>query len=323
MIAIVGAGPAGLSLAAALEELGSTAHVLIDTFSQSTALAHYPEVLWHSTPSELELDFAVFDNLSLGDPVDTSSYRTYLEDCRRKIPAHRLVDGRVISLSDAPNGEWEIDLIGSPDPLPASAVVLATGLRGHSHIPQITGLHPPVLTTWSSEWENRRIVVVGSGAMAWDAAYYLAQKNEVFWILQAEKRRPPFYRLSSHFDALHREARNNIVYLPSAKLHFLSNNVLQIGGTICVPDVHHIISCCGPDLTWPAFLKLRDDRPLPPFEVNEDGSTSLPDLWVIGSLSSGPSGIPGAQFVDSGRPKDRKFLAARLMNQRIPKPNLK
>lgn len=323
MIAIVGGGPAGLSIAAALEELGSTSHVVIDNFSGSTALAHYPDVRWHSTPTELQLNFPIFKDLLLSDPVDTSSYRAYLQNCRRRIPTDRQIDGRVESLSETPNGEWEIVLRGSPNRLLATAVVLATGLRDHARIPQVTGLGPPVNTTWSSDWKDRRIVVVGSGAMAWDATYYLAQRNQVFWILRAEKWRPPFHRLNSHFDVLHRKAHKNIVYLPSADLHFLSHDLLQVGEVICVPDVHHIVSCCGADFTWPEFLKPVDGKSLPPFGVRPDGSTSLGGLWVVGSLSSGPLGISGAQFVSSGRPKDRRLLAAQLLNERSPTATFK
>lgn len=310
-VVVVGGGPAGISLGAGLHEAEFSDWLLIQP--EGGLLPDYPEVYWHSNSEELSLEYKTFSTIRLEDPITTSNFRSYLSECLQALPMQNRLSDEVRSLRESVDGRGHcLEVVHSDQIIEAKVVVLATGVRANPVLPTIRGPIPPTYFTWNLEWERQRIAVFGSGASAWDAVYYLSSKNHVIWFREAEKFQKPFFRLRSFFGDLQLENRCRVLALPYGDCEFTEEHLLVLNGTIPVGKVDKVVVCCGNRPEWPRILR-REEENRPSFGVSDDSSTDIPGLFVIGSLARSSSLEDTNQFVDRGKPDQRKKDVSKIL----------
>jgi len=296
-------------MAAACQHVGLHDYVLIDEFSRGAPLRQYPDVYWHSKASDLRLDFHIYDSAALDDPVTSGSYRGYLRRCTTFLPSTALIDDRVAVVSRSSSGEYVLRLQNNDETIEVSHLVLATGNRSHPKIASTIGSKPKFQTTWSTAWTGERIAVIGSGALAWDAAYYLAKQNRVFWFQDGAKVGSPFFVLRPFFEQLHSEIRANLTTLPSSRIAFHEDGSIWCANALKIPNITKVILCCGYEPEWPSFLSALGSASSKRFACDAIGATPLSRIWAVGSLRYSTHSLHEERFVSKGHREDRIELA--------------
>ncbi|MYV39014.1 NAD(P)-binding domain-containing protein [Streptomyces sp. SID1328] len=194
-VAVIGAGPYGLSTAAHLRARGIPVRVFGDPMVSWRA--HMPEgMLLKSTPAASNLDCPKPGH-TLADYCDAAGVRRLVTD-EDIIPAEtfiaygewfqqRLVPDleqvRVVSVERGRPGGFELKL-DSGEQFAARAVVVATGLSGFAHLPpELAGaaFGGPALVTHSSlhhdlgRFAGKELIVVGAGQSALETAALAAE----------------------------------------------------------------------------------------------------------------------------------------------------
>jgi len=191
-VAIIGAGPYGLSLAAHLKAkgvdfriFGSPMRTWIHHMPQGMHLKSegFASSLYDPASAFTLADYCRERGLpyaDIGSPVPLETFWAYgLEFQKRFVP--ELEDQWVVSLLRNPQG-FQITL-GNGEVLSARRVVVAVGLSYFDYTPPILAALPPELATHSSRhsglerFRGRQVAVVGAGASALDLAALLLQSG--------------------------------------------------------------------------------------------------------------------------------------------------
>ncbi len=186
-VLIVGGGQGGIALAARLKRLGVPAAVIEKNERAGDS--------WRKR----------YKSLRLHDPVwyDHMPYLPFPDHWPVFSPKDRIADWlemyvkvmgieywtstlcRKATFSEAKN-EWKVEVNrnGEPQTLRCTHLVLATGMSGFPHLPEISGRHAFHGTAVHSskfgdpaEWKGKRAVVVGSGTSAHDICAALAEEG--------------------------------------------------------------------------------------------------------------------------------------------------
>jgi thioredoxin reductase len=187
-IAIIGAGPYGLSIAAHLRAAGLDFRIFgrpmqtwIEHMPQGMRLKSegFASSLYDSGSSFTLAEFCRQKNLAyadLGLPVPLETFSEYgLEFQRRFVP--ELEDKVVVSVQRQA-GEFTIRLADG-ETLAARKIVMAVGLSHFAYVPPVLAALPEEFVTHSSRhrtlerFRGREVVVVGAGASALDIAALL------------------------------------------------------------------------------------------------------------------------------------------------------
>jgi thioredoxin reductase len=187
-IAIIGAGPYGLSIAAHLRAagldfriFGSPMQMWIEQMPQGMHLKSegFASSLYDSDSSFTLADFCRQKNLAYADiglPVPLETFSEYgLEFQRRFVPE---LEKKVVVSVRREAGEFTIRLADG-ETLAAKKIVIAVGLSHFAYVPPVLAALPPEFVTHSSQhrtlerFRGREVVVVGAGASALDIAALL------------------------------------------------------------------------------------------------------------------------------------------------------
>jgi thioredoxin reductase len=189
-IAIIGAGPYGLSIAAHLRALGldfrifgSPMQTWIERMPRGMRLKSegFASSLYDPASSFTLADFCRQKNLAyadLGLPVPLETFSEYgLEFQRRFVP--ELENTMVVSV-ERHAGAFTIRLADG-ETLTANKIVMAVGLSHFAYVPPVLAALPEEFVTHSSRhrtldrFRGREVVIVGAGASALDIAALLDQ----------------------------------------------------------------------------------------------------------------------------------------------------
>jgi cation diffusion facilitator CzcD-associated flavoprotein CzcO len=189
-IAIIGAGPYGLSLAAHLGRAGRSFRVFGEPMRFWSG--HMPRGMrlksegFASNLSDPNGEFTLevfcrergIDYAHIGLPVELDTFIAYgIEFQRRYVSALESVD--VVGLTHSPTG-FELST-SNGEVVQARQVVVATGIGRYAYLPPVLESMPDSLVTHSSahsdlrSFKNRKVVVLGAGASALDIAALLIE----------------------------------------------------------------------------------------------------------------------------------------------------
>jgi cation diffusion facilitator CzcD-associated flavoprotein CzcO len=183
-VAIVGAGPYGLSVAAHLKHRGVDLRIFGSPMSfwlQMPASINLKSFAWATNVAVPQRHFTFTEycrtqGLEDLEPCSMESFAAYgLWVQRTLVPE---VEGTHVAAVRAAGGGFEIDLLGG-ETLRARRVVIATGLEGFAHVPAMLAALPGAVVTHSSEhrtyaeFAGRDVAVIGGGASALEAATML------------------------------------------------------------------------------------------------------------------------------------------------------
>lgn len=184
-VAVVGAGPYGLSVAAHLKRAGIAAHVFGE-----------PMAFWrHNMPKGMILR-SPWRATHLSDPGRALSLEAYASSCGidsgKALPLEKFVaygewfqrhavpdvDRRAVRLIDTARNGFRLRLADG-DILSADRVIVATGLLNQDYRPPLFQHLPPALVSHTSEhadlsaFRGKRVAVVGRGQSACESAALL------------------------------------------------------------------------------------------------------------------------------------------------------
>jgi lysine/ornithine N-monooxygenase len=225
-IAIIGAGPYGLSLAAHLAER-SIEHRIFGSPMQFWSqiadaggeryLKSYCFGTNISTPRQgySFADYSEPRGLETFEPCSMEDFAAYGKWFQqKKVP---WVEGFDVTGLSKPNGQFSITLKNG-DKFPASNVVIATGLSYFAHVPRILSLLPAPLVTHTSNimrfdtFRGRRVAVIGAGQSALEAAALLSEfgaspqllirERSILWQTRVSKSRSLSRKLRSPISGL-------------------------------------------------------------------------------------------------------------------------
>ena len=169
-LAIVGAGPSGISVAIAAQAAGLS-HVLLDRGPIANSLFHFPiNMTFFSTSEKLEVGGVPF--ISHGDkPSRTEAleyYRRLVQSKQLRVRAYT----EVLSVDAHPEGEGFV-LVTSRETLTARSVVLATGYYGIPRLLDVPGEELSKVRHYYDDphlYIGQRVLVVGAANSACDVA---------------------------------------------------------------------------------------------------------------------------------------------------------
>jgi cation diffusion facilitator CzcD-associated flavoprotein CzcO len=206
-VLVVGAGPYGLGIAQELWHRGVEAVVVGEPFelwfdhtpagmvlrSDATTSAIYSPDGRFSFRRFLARRAAETGAAPRRERTRVELFRRYLAEVVERLPF--AVERRRVEHLEQADGRLRARLAGG-GAVSARAVVVATGLGPHRHVPECLRRLPAdrVLHTWEARRveaiSGRRVLVLGSGQSAAEAVATLRGANEVVW---AMRRRPLFF----------------------------------------------------------------------------------------------------------------------------------
>lgn len=204
-VSIIGAGPYGISLAYEFWEQGIPFEIIGKPFD--LWLHHtMPDMAIRSDrhSSEIYTKSGVFDLTSfiykeeplraesiLKDRLPSSLYRKYLQDILDRLP-FTVKEEKVTALEKKGNAYFCTTESG--ESIESENVVIACGIENHRSTPDSLKNDPQVLHTWDVQTqlssENKKILLIGGGQSAAEAASYFSDANNVTWVM---RKSPIFY----------------------------------------------------------------------------------------------------------------------------------
>jgi FAD-dependent urate hydroxylase len=186
-VAVVGAGPYGLSVAAHLKRAGIATHVFGEPMAfwrQNTPAGMLLRSPWRAThlsdpDSALSLDaYASAHGVDPGKRLPRKQFVAYGEWFQRHAVPD--VDRRTVRLIDGIGNGFRLQL-GDGEILSADRVVIATGLLNQEYRPPLFRNLPPALVSHTSQhadlsvFRSKRVAVIGRGQSACESAALLAE----------------------------------------------------------------------------------------------------------------------------------------------------
>ncbi len=206
-VLIVGAGPYGVSIACELHRRGVPFVIAGEPFSlwfDNTLDNMAIRSDWHS--SEIFTHDRVYDVRAflqrhrpddwqqlLGDRLPVGVFRDYLRDVLARLPF--AIRPELVQKVQR-EGEGFVSTLATGEQVQSEVVVVATGIGRHRYLPPVLQQLDPeqVAHGWHvrdySDWQDRRLLVVGAGQSAGEAVALLKQRNKVSWLLRHD---PVFY----------------------------------------------------------------------------------------------------------------------------------
>jgi CRP-like cAMP-binding protein/thioredoxin reductase len=295
-IAIVGAGPGGLSAAARAAELG-VSHILIEAAPHIANTIHRYQKgkLVMAEPAQLPLR----STLSFGAGIREQILDTW----RQEIDSHRVNVrvGAAVSAILGQRGDFQIKL-ASGDVLTAEFVVLAIGLQGNIRKPSVPGEDLPGVQYQlddPDEYNNEAIVVVGGGDAGVENAMALAKQNRVILINRQEEfnncKETNFALLMEAVTAGKLETRVNT---RAERVDALSERdfplafVVQTSQGIEQIECHRIIVRLGANpprkLVESFGVRFPNDDPASVPQLSEQYESNVPGMYIVGALAGYP-----------------------------------
>jgi thioredoxin reductase/NAD-dependent dihydropyrimidine dehydrogenase PreA subunit len=171
-VAIVGAGPAGLSAALALRAAG-VRYRLLEQSVAGGAIAHFPR---HKVVMTEAVKVPIYGHL--GKRV--ISKEKLLEGWRKAIAKGGVVVEEGVKVDGVDGDDGHFVVRTSRGPVEARKVVLATGRRGTPRKLGVPGEELPKVTYAlddPAQYDEKRVLVVGAGDVALEAAAQLAEQS--------------------------------------------------------------------------------------------------------------------------------------------------
>src|SRR5574340_633616 len=295
-IAIIGAGPAGLSAAAHAAELGIS-HILLEAEQHPANTIHKYQKgkLVMAEPAVLPLR----SPMAFVAGTRENILKTWHEDIQRYKVNLRL--GAQVDGIKGERGDFQITL-SSEHAINAEFVVLAIGLQGNINKLGVQGEDLPNVQYQlddPEEFKDETIVVVGGGDAGVENALALAQQNRVilinreeefsrckegnFLLLQAAIKTGRIEpRVSASIDHIDAETENG----------FLLRVVAKTSEGVEIINCHRVIARLGaspPRKLLESFgVKFPNSDITSAPELSEQYESNVPGLYIIGALGGCP-----------------------------------
>lgn len=295
-IAIIGAGPGGLSAAARAAELG-VSHVLIEASSRIADTVHRYQKgkLVMAEPGWLPLR----SSLSFAAGTREQVLEVWHRDATHQNINLR-TGARVESISGQ-RGEFLI-LLASGERLAAESVVLAIGLQGNIRKLDVPGDDLPGVQYQlddPGEYRNETILVVGGGDSALENALALAAHNQVVLInRQDEFTKCGEANLGRLKQALSAGTLETRVATTTVRVEQCAGTEFPLALVVQSPQgedrirCHRIIARLGaiaPRQTLERFnIVLPGDDPAAVPQLSDQYESNIPGLYIVGALAGYP-----------------------------------
>lgn len=295
-IAIIGAGPAGLSAAAHAAELGIS-HVLLEAAQHPANTIHKYQKgkLVMAEPAVLPLR----SPMTFAAGTRENILALWHEDIQRHKINLRL--GAQVDGITGERGHFRVTL-SSGQPIDAEFVVLAIGLQGNINKLGVPGEDLPTVQYHlddPEEFKGETIVVVGGGDAGVENALALAEQNRVVLINREEEfsrcKEGNFLLLQAAIKAGRIEPRVNtrIDYIDSgAENGFLLRVAATTSEGVEIIACHRVIARLGaspPRKLLESFgVKFPNSDITSVPELSEQYESNVPGLYIIGTLGGCP-----------------------------------
>ena len=290
---IVGAGPAGISVAIAAQKAGLS-HLIVERGPIANALYNFPmNMTFFSTSKKLEIGGVPFishhDKPSRSEALEY--YRRLVQSFELKVEAYN----EVKDLSKTPKGSFEVNT--AKGIYKARAVALATGFYGLPRKLNVPGEDLPKVRHYYDDphlYIDQKVLVVGAANSACDVALETYAKGagvtmairsaEIYervkyWIRPNIDNRIAEGSIKAHFSTTVTEIRPDEVDLltPEGKVTIKNDFVLAMTGY--TPDFA-FLEACG--------VKMSDDGfKTPRFDEHTLESLDVPGLYLAGVINAG------------------------------------
>ncbi len=295
-IAIIGAGPAGLSAASRAAELGIP-HVLLDASSEiaDTVYRYQKGKLVMAEPAMLPLR----SSLPFAEGTRESILERWREESARR--GVNLRTGSRVTGIVGQHGAFTVHIAGAA-PVAADHVVLAIGLQGNIRRLGVPGEELPWVQYHlddPDEYRDETIVVVGGGDSGIENALALAEHNRVILLHRKDEftscREANYVRLQEAIAARRIEVRTGTsvarVDPDPGNGYRLDLSTRSVNGADNI-HCHRVVARLGampPRQTLDRFgICFTSDDPRAPPLLSEQHESTVQGLYVIGSVAGYP-----------------------------------
>ena len=296
-VVVVGAGPAGIATAVEAIEAGLNEIVILE---KTDHLCDTMVRLYHEgkrvDPFFMKVKVKPIGKLS----IDTMSREQFLDFMKEVVEKYRL-DIRFrheVNKIKKKNDYFEIQA-GKDAIFEAPIVVVAIGIFGRPVKPSYK--IPKAISNKvffgipNKPMQNKKILVVGGGNTAAEAACFLCEKNEVF----LSYRRPKFFRLNPiNLCAIEdRWKQGKIKLMLNTDIQSLEpeDNMVCVhfkdGQKMCFDVIDYCLGGSSPQAFLSSIgVEMEGKKP----KVSEDGETNIKGLFLVGDLVVKKGTIMGA-----------------------------
>jgi len=296
-VVVVGAGPAGIATAVEAIEAGLNEIVILE---KTDHLCDTMVRLYHEgkrvDPFFMKVKVKPIGKLS----IDTMSREEFLDFMKEVVEKYRL-DIRFrheVNKIKKKNDYFEIQA-GKDAIFEAPIVVVAIGIFGRPVKPSYK--IPKAISNKvffgipNKPMQNKKILVVGGGNTAAEAACFLCEKNEVF----LSYRRPKFFRLNPiNLCAIEdRWKQGKIKLMLNTDIQSLEpeDNMVCVhfkdGQKMCFDVIDYCLGGSSPQAFLSSIgVEMEGKKP----KVSEDGETNIKGLFLVGDLVVKKGTIMGA-----------------------------
>ena len=296
-VAVVGAGPAGIATAVEAIEAGLNEIVILE---KTDHLCDTMVRLYHEgkrvDPFFMKVKVKPIGKLS----IDTMSREEFLDFMKEVVEKYRL-DIRFrheVNKIKKKNDYFEIQA-GKDAIFEAPIVVVAIGIFGRPVKPSYK--IPKAISNKvffgipNKPMQNKKILVVGGGNTAAEAACFLCEKNEVF----LSYRKPKFFRLNPiNLCAIEdRGKQGKIKLMLNTDIQSLEpeDNLVCVhfkdGQKMCFDVIDYCLGGSSPQAFLSSIgVEMEGKKP----KVSEDGETNIKGLFLVGDLVVKKGTIMGA-----------------------------
>ena len=301
-ILIVGAGPAGLSLAIEAQRAGLSYEVIEKGALVNSILRYPTEMTFFSTPSLLEIGGVPFSTPN-ANPTRQEGLGYY-----RRVAEHYDLNIRFEEkLIDLKPDEHGFVVTSSKRTIAARIVVLATGYFDNPKLIGVPGESLPTVEHYYTEahpYFRRKVAVIGSKNSAAEAALDLCRhgaevtmivrgpalgKNVKYWLKPNLENRIKSGAIRVHYDSkiVAFEAGGVLIEKNGGAIRVECDHVFALTGY--QPNVD-LLRLCGVEV---------DSTTLIPSHNPDTFETNVPGLFIAGSVACGCE--TGTIFIENGR----------------------